>query len=100
MGSSKCFTNTVPGGNFHSPVGENLILWLSPSSFGTAIHRHLSAPSDQNGTFKSYGIRFSLGAKVRTSLNAPVWESNFGNAPLTSGAIMSQGFECGREINP
>src|SRR5262249_33522157 len=85
---------------FHSPVGEKLIFWARPFSFGTAIHLNFDAPSDQNETLRSYGMRLSLGVNVRTSLNAPVWESNFGIGPLASEGIWSQGFDCGREGRP
>ena len=51
-GSSKCFTNTVPDGNFHSFVGEKTICSagvLCVPSFGTASQRVFTAPSDHSG---------------------------------------------------
>src|SRR5690349_8067419 len=79
VGTSKCFTKTVPPGKVHSPVGANRMV----ESLGTVIHLDFDAPSDQKGTFKSYGRRLVFGISVRVSLKAPVWESNFGKDPLS-----------------
>ena len=92
MGSSKVFTNTVPAGKTHSPVGENSIF---PA--GRAIHRSFWAPSDQKGTIKSYGMSSSLGTRWAVSLNAPVCDKSFGIGPSGRAGMRRYGCAAMRE---
>jgi hypothetical protein len=84
---------TVPFGNAHSPLGANLIcssaVYGGPS-LGTAIQRLLMAPSDHNGELTVNGITPVAGVRSRTSLKAPVADSEAGNAsaPAVEGIML------------
>ena len=69
MASSKCFTQTVPGGNCQLPSALKAIVEFVS---GTQNQRVFPAPSDQNGALTVYGMTPGFGVSEVTSLNAPV----------------------------
>jgi hypothetical protein len=94
--SSKCFTVTVPAGKLHSPAALNATCSdasYGGPSFGTAIHRVLTALSDQDAALTANGIRAGCGVSAPRSVNTPVCESS-GSAlksPRASFGLSSPG---------
>src|SRR5690606_25405718 len=75
-GRRNVLTSTVPTGNVQASSEGATV-----SNPGTANHRSFSAPSDQKGTFTSYGTTPAAGTWRATSTNRPVAERVCGNGP-------------------
>src|SRR5262245_15597061 len=61
--------STVPGGSTQSPSAAT----DATVEFGSASHRSLSAPSDQNGALGAYGTRPEAGCVGLPGTTQPVW---------------------------
>src|SRR5215472_959409 len=99
VASSKCFTKTVPAGKTQGSAAEKRI-FVEADSFGIDAHRDFAAPSDQNGTFRSYGMRLSFGISRGVFLKAWVWERRGGAGSLASLGTTSRESAAGLELSP
>ena len=80
MPTRKFFISTLRLGKSQSPSVRTVI----ECPFGTAIHRSLVAPSDQNGALIAYGTNPAAGCCALLATTHPVSLRFCGTLPLTA----------------